>query len=242
MEELKITITPNAEGKTEGVITILQGTTAEPLPLHEKKATHLKGIITNPGDYNDKRNATFQALEAHVIADYKNRKIKLVINEADHLSCSVEGELLLNPELEKLKINTENSNYTEKELMQRLNFFRAYFNDVTEHTALMESLKQFNAKVDKEIINANNLQGTAVLKYAYDIKHSIPLNFTLNMPIFADGAKFIFGVEINLSYIDGNIKFWLQSVGLYEAIIEQTEKIFATELGRLQDYAIIKQY
>lgn len=212
-----------------------------PLPLHEEKPYKLSGIISTPGDFAEKRSTEFNALSAHVIANFTQRSIVLVIDEKNHFSCSVAGKLELDPELESLHINTETL-YDENELIDKLNFFRRHFEKVSQHSSLMDALKKFNAKVETEIVNANNLKGNAVLKKAYDIKHEIPLDFVLNMPIFAGGEKFSLGVEINLKYVDGEIVFWFQSIGLHDAIGEQTEKVLEKELQRLAAYAIIRQY
>lgn len=240
MEELKVTVTPNEKGE----VKIITAQAPEPLPLHEEKIINLSGIISVPSEYDSKRKGTYNKLNVHVVADFTARTIMLVINEKDHFATSVKGTLELDKELAALYINNQGGGgtYNEKQLMQKINFYRRHFPNAQQHEALIAHLKAFKVRVEKEFENSNSLKGQAALKIAYDIKHEVPLDFTLNMPIFCGYEKQKFDVEINLDYIDGEIRFWLSSVGLHEIIGNETERIFEEELKKLADYAIVKKY
>lgn len=237
----KLIIQPNEAGEFPKVITILEGEAATPLPLREPKVLNLNGVLKTPGDFVEKRRETFDKLEANVVANFTNRTIELTIDEKNYYSHKITGKLTENEELKTLGINN-NKIYTENKLREKLTFYRRHFKSSDEYAKLLAALKKFNAKIAQEFVNEQNNQGSAKLQRAYEIKHEIPLQFTLEMPVFNGYEKHIFGVNINLQLADNTVCFWFESIDLHEKLETLTDVLMEGELARLNDYAIVRTY
>lgn len=240
--ELNITVQPNADGKPQ-ILTILHGEAVKPLALKEPLIINHTGILDTPANWIEKRKLVegFDPLVCSVVADYKTRKLTLVIDEKNYYKTTITGVLKLHPELESLGIN-EQKTYDEKELYEKLKFMERFFSNKDAYQKLMTGLKEFKAKVNAAFTNINDLKGSIALQKVYDIKTGLDLDFMLNMPVFAAGVNQSFKVEINVGLDGGDVCFWLVSVNLHTSIETETENMFETELKRLADYAIVKQY
>lgn len=224
-------------------------TTGSELIIREGKApdilqpvsVKLKGTITAPGDYALTRATTYEKLKCNVIANYTSRTIVLTIDESSPLASVITGTLDIFPELEALGIN-KNKMYSEKELFTRINFFGRYFKDKEAHKELTSKLQQFKAKVHRSFTNADDYKGAAAVEKITNIEHSIPLRFELTIPIFTGTPPKTFFVDICVTANDGGISFWFESIDMHEIISRETDSIFASELARLSDFLVVKQW
>lgn len=237
METLNVKI-ENAEGMAVHELIVREGVA---LPQQPPRKVLLNGVISSPGDFAQMRKDTYDKLKSNVVANYTNRKITLTVNEADEYASIVTGTLELHPELNKLKINSEQW-YDEKTLLKLLNFYGSWFKDRSAHTNLLTRLQQFKAKVTKEFTNADDYKGSAAIEKITKIEHDIPLQFELIIPVFTGGERKSFMVNICVAARDGGVSFWFESVELHELITKETETIFEQELARLIEYIIIKQW
>ena len=205
------------------------------------------GGIQAPADFADKRNATFDPKYAHVIADYTERTIILVINEADldPEFCieggTVTGKIEIYPILAELGIN-EGKEYNNRSLFDSLKFLSRFFDNKEAHKQLLHSLITFNAKVNTKLKDEQDFAGKAALELILEIEHDIPLSFVLEMPIFGNTDRTKFKVDIRVAGRGSSVYFWLESVDLEELAESKTISMFVAELLRLKDYAIIKQW
>lgn len=234
MQDLKVVLT-----EVKGNEVIIR--TGEALPQKAPIPISLSGTIHSPAEFAGHRLDLIDVKASHVVADYTNRTITLVINETSPYADKITGSLKTFPDLESLGIN-KNKTYTEKELLQKLNFFGMYFPSREEFTALKNKLMQFKAKITRDFTNADDYKGNSAIEKITKIEHEIPLYFTLNIPVFSGMDAKTFSVDIMVSARDGGISFWLESVELNELEVKTAQQIFQTELGKLSRFVIIEKW
>ncbi len=225
----------------EGEIILREG---QAPAVYDPTNVSVAGIITSPGDWVAKRTGSKTEVDvsnAFVVANYTNRTITLRTDERSKFGDTIQGKLAIYPDLEKLKINA-NQTYNEKQLYDLIKFYGTYFSNKSQYTSLLDRLKRFEAKVEQEFQNSDDFKGALAQKKIRTITTEIDLNFQLEIPIFTGCDKLSFGVEINVGMENGTVIFWLESPQLHDLTVEQTEKIFEEQLDRLKDFAIIRQW
>lgn len=227
----------------KGELHIIHGELPKPLPLREPLIVNLEGNLPSVSNWLNTRRTTFDPLHVHIVANFPERTITAVIGEKDFYKTTIIGKLEVNPELEDLCIN-EKTTFNEKELLEAILFKRRHFTTAQKHDDLMTALKKFNGKVELSFQNVDDFKGEKALKKAYEIKTSLgdELSFELHMPVMAGSVKKNFMVEINLDIKNGSVVFYLVSVDLHVALEEETEFEFESELRKMAEYAIVKQY
>lgn len=223
---------------TEKEIIIREG---KATTIYDPEISMLSGVISTPGDFVEKRKLTFEALEAHVVADYSGKTIVLTINEDSKFKRTVTGSLLDFPELKDLQVNGKKT-YTHRELLDVIKFKGAYFKSKDKHTELIGQLKKFEAKIEQEFQNANDYKGAQATRKVVDIKTNLGLEFELAIPIFTGGPPLTFMVDICVDINNGGCIFWLESVSLHDIQTKVMEEEFTKQLARLTDYAIVKKW
>lgn len=212
------------------------------LPLHEPNQVTLIGTIIAPGDFVDKRNSEFKPLSAHVNANYKGLTIELITCEADDIGGHVvTGTLTPYPDLAKFFINATKQ-YSHRDLYDMLKFMGVHFKNKDDHTAILSSLKKFEAKVNMDFQKQDDFKGSQALHKLVEIKTNLALEFNLFMPLFAGEEAEAFKVDICVDSTGSGVMFWLESIELHERILEKRDEIFDRELDRLKEYVIIKNY
>lgn len=239
--------TPLYKPNALGDVVFREGRAPDLIAPKKPKKIALEGVIQAPADFIDKRASTFDAKFAHVIANYTDRTLTLVINEADldPNQCieggTVTGKIEIYPILDELGIN-QTKEYDNRSLFDSLKFLGRFFEDKAAHDALLLSLTKFNARVSTQLKDENDFSGHSALSIIQDIEHAIPLSFVLNMPLFGNTDRTNFKVDIRVSGRGSKVIFWLESVDLEELSETKMLSMFEAELLRLKDYAIIKQW
>ena len=234
---------PNSNGD----VVIREGKAVTLIDPKKPKKIALVGVIQAPADFVDKRSTTFDEKYAHVVANYTDRTIVLVINESDldPQFCieggTVTGKIELYPILDYLQINGRKE-YSHRDLFDSLKFLGRFFENKEAHQALLKSLTHFNAKVNTKLKDENDFSGKAAIEVLQEIEHEIPLSFVMNMPIFGNTDASKFKVDIRLAGRGSSVYFWLESVELDELTEAKTISLFEAQLLRLKNYAIIKQW
>lgn len=229
-ENVKIVVT----GETKELVI----RTGEAPVIKEQKFLALKGDINAPVEFAAKRKTEINALKSHVEVDKTNFKITLVIDEENHYSASVEGALVLFPELAKLKIN-ENKIYSPRELYDTIKFMAAWFKNRDQHKALCEKLTKFTSRVETDFTNSNDFKGNVALSKLTKIKTDLDLSFILAIPIFKGSDPATFSVEICLDTKDGGVILWLESVELHELKTKESEVAMKSSIDALSEYVTI---
>jgi hypothetical protein len=212
-------------------------------PIHEQKAyTYIEMLITSPADWFEKRvnNIQVNPMDCHVVADYKDRSILLVLNERDKTVDKIGGMLIINEELEKLCINK--GPVSIRTLAKTLKMKRHLFADKEDCMRLVSELLSFRAKIEKEVEKFDDRRGNKRDLTAHVVNSNLPKGFTLNLPIFEGMEKFTINIEIEIDVNDTDTTVTLISPDLEELIITQTDLVFEKELSRfVNGVTIIKQ-
>jgi len=243
MAEIKLQPVPTAEGKYPEII-IREGKVTD--TYKEPIKVELKGNIFAPGEFVTKRSAECEALKqkTHVVFNYDELSILLVVDEENHYQKKVLGELKHFADLAELGIvvdSTGGKKYTVRGLYNVLRMKRAYFKSREEHALILDGLKKFQAKTEIEFQNMNDFKGSTALSKIQTCKTNLSYNFTLNIPVYEGTEPMIFPVEVEFEPNDGSIQCWLVSEDLAELQIKLRDEIMGGELEKFKDFVVIKR-
>ena len=206
--------------------------------LKEPRVVSIKGDINAPGEFFKKRTSKIDLLRSHVEVDYQNFSIKLIVNEDNHYASTIEGSLVLFPELSKLKIN-ENKTYSPRELYDALKFNAGYFKNREQHNALCGKLIKFTSRIEVDFVNTNDFKGNIAHSKLTKIKTELDLKFILAIPVFKGVEPSVFEVEICLDTKDSGVICWLESVELHELKTDISKEAMKKSLNELSEFVII---
>jgi len=116
----------NDEGN---VIVIREGAAPKQLDAVKPNKVHIKGVISAPSEFYNKRKHLHNPDKCHVIYDKNAGSISLILDEQfENDNYKVTGTITDNPDLNVFKINQEHL-FGIKELMGILKFNRVHFVD-----------------------------------------------------------------------------------------------------------------
>jgi hypothetical protein len=242
MEKLELKIE-----NTNGELVIREGAAQEPLPLKEPKIIKISGDIHSVSNFITNRQAGYDLQEidknkAIVTVDRDARTISLQLDPQNHYGASVLAKLEPSSELEQFKINTA-SRFSRKQLLDLIRFNRLYFEDKNEHAKVITGLYKLRIKSETEIQQEKDNQGNK--RNVLDVKTvddgGMVKEFNITIPLFKGFAAQKITVEICFEVLNGDVSFWLESIGLKEATDSSIDGIFADELKSCQGFVIIEQ-
>lgn len=213
------------------VIEILNGNS---LPKKEPKILAIEGNIDSPRRVLNIRWKNLDQQSCHILVDRNPRQpfIKLVIDEANHYSGSIKGTVQYNPEFVKFGINQKKS-FTLRDLSDFIKMNRYYFADSDVAMRLVAELRNFKAKVSKEMEKVSDNRGNAKILIDQVVDSNVPESFVLVIPIFKGGKSVAFKVEINISVRDADMDCQLESVEANDYIIDHCTKVIDEELNQI---------
>lgn len=232
------------DGCTE--ITIREGVAVAPLALKEPKSIALSGDIHAVSNYvaiRSKEAQGIQVLNPKTAIVEVNKNARTIIFNSDpenHYGVTVTAKLEASEELKQFGINTD-SRHNRKSLHKLLKFGRGYFADRVEYDAVIAGLVKLRAKTTAELEQSNNGKGS---RSHVDVAETVMNEgfkdvFTLSVPLFKGFSPEKIEVEILYEVKDGDVSFWLESVGLKQTTDEAIDGIFETELKNVKDYVTI---
>jgi len=224
MEKLNVQVTDGVK-----TLEILQG---DATPRKEPIKVNIEGLITAPLDYLNKRKDVIEPLKSHLIVNTSDGKIILVVNEKDHYQDTISGKLKMNPDFEKFGINTGKSRDTF-ELADFIKMNRYFFSDKNVAMKLVSELKNFKAKVDKEIEMSDNDRGNTRLLQNQVVESNIPEAFDVVVPIFKGQPDQKIKVEINIDA--RNFECSLISPDANDIINEVRSKLIGEQVVKISE-------
>lgn len=242
MEELKLHLSTD---KPE--LVIRTGEAQEPLPLKEPNVINISGDIHSVATFikNRTEGHSLQAIDknkAIVLVDKDKRVIVLKLDPENHYGACVTGKLEPSKELQEFGINTT-TRYNRKGLLDLLRFNRLYFQDKNEHAKTLLGLNKLRIKSQTEIEQEKDNQGNK--RSLVDVKTvddgGLIKEFKITLPLFKGFSAQNVLVEICYEVVNGDVSFWLESVGLKEAMESQIDGIFEEELKAAECFVIINQ-
>lgn len=232
---------------TNGELTIRQGEAQTPLPLKEPNIINISGdihsvanfIINRPDGYSLQHIDKSRAIVS--VNKYK-KTIVLQLDPENHYGATITAVLQESKELEQFGINTS-ARYNRKSLLDLIRFNRLFFEDKAQHTKVIEGLYKLRVKSETEIQQEKDNQGNK--RNLLDVKTvddgGMMKEFNITVPLFKGFSPQNISVEICFEVLNGDVSFWLESVGLKEACDSAVDGIIDEELKACQGFVIIYQ-
>lgn len=242
MEKLELKIE-----NTNGELTIREGSAQEPLPLKEPNIIKIFGDIHSVSNFINNRASGHSSQQidknkAIVIVDKNAKTITLNLDPENYYGATVSGKLEQSIELAQFGINTS-TRYSRKSLLDLLRFNRLFFEDKNEHASVIAGLYKLRIKSEQEIQQEKDNQGNK--RTLHDVKTvddgGMVKEFTLTIPLFKGFAAKKITVEICFEVLNGDVSFWLESIGLKETSEAAIDGIFSEELKSCEGFVIINK-
>jgi len=175
-------------------LVIREGKAPEIEPI---KQVVIAGTIESVATFLEKRKEVTEQLKAHIIVDKDNMEISLKINENFATGSEISGKIEHSKKFIDFGIN-QSKTWSTFELADFIKMNRSAFENVSEASNLVLLLRNFKAKVDKDIEKADDKRGNRSLLIREVVDSNIPNSFNLMIPIFKGKSKERVEVEVNI--------------------------------------------
>lgn len=145
-------------------------------------------------------------------------------------------------DLKAFGINKEKY-YSLKDIEKLIRMNRFWFADKDEHMKLCGQLKAFTAKVQSELQSEADRRGNQNKAFSKQVTSDLAADFVLNIPIYKGCAHNLFRVEICYDVTDSQVRFWFESVELFELQKTALNDGFEKQLQNIKElgYTVITQ-
>lgn len=182
--------------KVEGDQQHLEVRTGEAQILRDPAVLKLLDYaIESPLRYLQKRVKQIDLLSCHLTVDRERLMLQLTINENSYFMDHIQGVLKLSPEYERMGVNSYDY-ATPLVMSERIKMNRSLFENQTQAMELVTQLRQFRARIDKDIERNIDLnKGDKKLTVIQSVETNLPKKFNLFIPIFVGLPKQVVEVE-----------------------------------------------
>lgn len=206
----------------------------EALPLKEPKAVSIDGTIDAPARWVEKRKDDIKQADAHIIVDRDHMSITLNIDENSAYSDQIKGTLTLSSEMQEFGINT--GEYMSCfDMSDRIKQLRSYFETQQEAMKLVSELRNFKAKIDKELELSDDKRGNQRILKSQFVESNLPKDFKIQLPIFKGMKKKTIQVEVEINPND--LSCTLVSPEAHDIVIQQRDVHMDAVIDRIKDAA-----
>ena len=206
----------------------------EALPLKEPEAVSISGTIDAPARWVEMRKDDIVKADAHVLVDRDHMSITLNIDENSAYSDQIKGTLTLSSEMQEFGINT--GEYMSCfDMGDRIKQLRSYFETQQEAMKLVTELRNFKAKVDKDLELSDDKRGNQRILRAQTVESNLPKNFKIQLPIFKGMEKETIEVEVEINPND--LSCTLVSPEAHDIVVQQRDKHRDAVLDRIKEAA-----
>lgn len=139
--------------------------------------------------------------ESYLTVDRDKMEIVFVEFAGKEYESRYIGRLVLSPDFEKFGIN-QNKSYTPLELAELIKMNRSFFESKTEAMKLVSELRNFEAKVNREVEAKADDRANRMVLWAQTVSTNVPDGFKLKLPIFKGADPKVFEVEIGIDPMD----------------------------------------
>lgn len=231
----------NYDGKDPIEIVFREGEAApqkQPLATKAPESINVKGVISTPLDWLNKRVDTINQKEANIKVDRQNMMITLTINERDYYTKStIEGSVAFTDTYKNFGINDSQAGWLPAKLGQFLRLNRGVFEDRAECMKLVSLLKNFTAKAKAEIQKQRDPSGSTADVYRQEVESNLPKSFTVHIAIFKGTAKEAIEVEFDHYLKDGDVFLQLVSPGANELTESYRDQCIDDVLNKIREIA-----
>ncbi len=187
MKELKVSAGIGVEN--------IEVRTGEALKLREPEKVQISGVLNAPLEWLKQRKDEFNHKQAYIKVNADKGTIVLQIDEKNFYGTVISGSLEISPIFKSFGINSGEYK-TPLEMSEFIKMNRAFFENRTAAMALVTELRNFKAKVNKDVEQEANLnKGDRRLLMAQVVESNIPETFNVCLPIFKGMPKQTFEVE-----------------------------------------------
>ena len=179
----------------DGVLTIVHKNGLDEIAPANLK---LSGVIGCVHEFIRQRSTRFDHKQAHVIVNRENMTLRFVCAETDaREKAEVIGKIELSDEFSRWKINTGES-WTPFELADFIRMNRSCFESKEVAASLVKQLRDFKAKVERDIEMAKDDRANYTAKRIQAVNSNLPESFTLNVKLFKGMERKGVNVEITI--------------------------------------------
>ena len=235
MSELKF----NVETKN-GIVTILEGKAPEQKPLLRNKGFRKIGgtrtvleIVSKEPMKSIIENRVDEHNDIFLLVDRDNFSMILEVNtNMSNTKDEFITVLKLSKKIQEFGIN-EDKSWTTFDLANFIKMNRTYFETKQQAMELVTVLRNFKAKVDKDIENADDTRGNKKLLLQQTVDSNIPESFNLTLPIFKGLPNQTINVEVMIDASDFSCR--LISPDASDFIETESKKILDEELDEIKE-------
>ena len=179
---------------TGNEIIIREGAAAKAI---EPLKVIINGVIDVPLKWIEKKMPTMNMIDCHIEINREAGEISLIVNEKSPYCDVISGKLEYHPDFLKFGINSGEQT-TSLELAEKIKMWRSCFKDKETAMKLVKNLRNFTAKVNKELEAFKDDRANYALKKSQIVETNLPESFILIVPVFKGQAKETLEVEINI--------------------------------------------
>lgn len=173
-------------------LNIFHGNHLEP---REPEKVNISGTISAPVEYLRKRVGVIDQLKSYVLVNRDELSIGLIFDETNFYKSTVIGKLQLSKEIKLFGINS-GKEYSTFALADLIKMNRSHFESKEVAMKLVSNLREFKAKIDKDIELSKDDRANYAIKKVQSVESNIPKAFNLIIPLFKGMARVVIEVEI----------------------------------------------
>lgn len=205
--------------------------TGKALEQKEPRLVNIKGVISSPLLWLEKREGIINHEQCNVVVDREHMTIALCINEHSYYADSITGQLMLSEEFKKFGIN--NGEYiTGMELSDLIRMNRSCFESKTKAMELVTIMRNFKATITTQIEASDDKKGNTAQLRRQTVEGNQPPSFELNIPIFKGMEKKHFTVEIDID--PDTLQATLVSPDAQDIIVEERDNLIDNVLNGIR--------
>lgn len=121
------------------------------------------------------------------------------------------------------------------DMADRIKQLRTYFETQQDAMKLVTELRNFKAKIDKELELSDDKRGNQKIMRAQTVESNLPKSFNVNMPIFKGAEKRTFEVEVEINPND--LSCTLVSPDAHDIVVQERDNQMDAVLGRIAEAA-----
>lgn len=221
---------------------IRHGKAPEAIPFRE--GTSISGVIGVPASHlaNHSKKLTNECTPdseednplafSYLEVRRDERTITFVEDAGMPWESKYKGKLKLDPRFERFCINTGQSR-TPLELSNLFRMNRTFFETKDKAMHLVSLLKNFKAKIDQDIEDADDGRGNKKILKSQAVESNIPNGFNMKIPVFKGEEAVVIEVEIEIDASDLSCR--LVSPEANDFIEENTNSLIDKEIVKIKD-------
>lgn len=204
----------------DGELTIRHG---EALPLKEKPNVSFNGVINTPRYFLESFPPESRSI---LLVDKTNGEIVFIGNAWEDPQTKISGNLTIDLNFIGFGLNSDDG-FTPEKLAQFLKRRKHYFLSKETFSDVYVNLRNFKAKVNKEIEKLSDDNGNYENNRRQVVESNCPKGFTLRIPIFKGIEAQEIPVEI---IVDSELHVSLQSIDALQMEDQLKETIIDAEV------------